>query len=298
MLGSLYVGTVSFLTIFTEGVVEKLIAAAIGLLIIPIGWLFLRLDHEGAQFPLDAIEEFGSAARYDIEVPASAWARQRSYEVAAQKFGADTIPPAQLEEICKLSPNSLLILTYGGSVVGYTDVYALRPEALHKFVTGEITERDFKPEMILAHPARGSASDLYLAGIMVVDCRSYEGKRQASMLIWALVELLARCFLGDDPVRLYALGWSDEGIALLEKANFTPVVVTKPRKDGCPLYTRSVTRSDCEQWLQPRNWAQFCRLTIACEMPPSRTGKRRRRPQLDNVKEPQGSKMPVSPAGS
>lgn len=172
MLVSLCIATVSFLTIFIEGAQEKIVAAGGALSIFPLGWLLLKLEDTGAQIPLDAVEEFGSPGGYEIIIPAPPWARQRSYQVVEEKFGSDTITPAVLEEICTRSPNSLIVLTYGGAVVGYTDVYTLEPAALDKFVTGQISERELTAEMIVAHPARGTVTDLYLAGIVVTDCQT------------------------------------------------------------------------------------------------------------------------------
>lgn len=275
----LYIATVSFFTIFTEGTEQKITAAVASLVIFPVGWMIQKLSKGPSQIPFDAVEEFGSSHGYEIIVPTPLWARQSSYDVAQQKFGSDTIPPATLDEMGTRSPNSLLVLTYGGSVVGYTDVYAMEAKAVQRFLCGEISERDLTPEMIVAHPRPGTASDLYLAGIVVVDCQSYEGRRQASMLIWALVEMLAKCFLDGEPARLFALGWSAEGRALLEKASFSRVASTRSRKDGHPLYTRSTTRAECEQWLtRHRNWEGVCKLQIDCKAsrPPPRRRRRER----------------------
>jgi hypothetical protein len=273
---------VSFFTIFLDGTREKFVAAAASLILFPMGWLLIRWEARGAQLPLDVAEEFASSAGYEIIVPPPPWAKRKSYEIAEQKFGSDTIPPAQLDEITRLNPNSLLILTFGGAVVGYTDFYVLKPESLEKFIGGELTERELKPEMIVPHPKRGTVTDIYMAGITVIDCHTYEGKRQASMLIWALVDLLAQCFLDERPVRLFALGWSGEGRGLLEKAGFQRIRTAKPRRDGYPLYTRSATRADCEEWLRThRNWTGVCELRIECDLslPPEPVRRRRSRRQ-------------------
>jgi hypothetical protein len=151
--------------------------------------------------------------------------------------GVAPLPVERYEQWLLINPNIFVCLFgHDRRVLGYFDVFPLRGDFMNLLVEGRVGERDIRREHILRPRQASSASDLYLGGIAVAEPTAHAGKRNATMLLWALLNYMETFYTGNGSRSLYAEAATPEGEGLLQKFRFELVGSAKGRKDPHPLY--------------------------------------------------------------
>ncbi len=110
---------------------------------------------------------------------------------AAVYPGVRPLPLDRYEQWLMINPHLLTCLfDPRGRVVGYFDVFPLRQDFMQMLVEGVCGEQDIRREHIMTPQHAAAAGRIYLGGIAVAGHERPEGRRHASMLVWALARYL------------------------------------------------------------------------------------------------------------
>jgi hypothetical protein len=179
----------------------------------------------------------------------STLARQANV-LAGEFYGRDTIPFDRYEQWRLKNPRILVCLTdVNNQVAGYFDLLPIRPATMDLFVRGQVTEGSFTHDDLCTTSAGTRCDRLYLGGIAVREPETYAGRRNASILVWALLKFI-ECFHAVGKERtLYALASTPEGEELLHRFGFTLAATARDRNDHHNLYSLNFSRESLRQTL-------------------------------------------------
>lgn len=178
-------------------------------------------------------------------------------------YGNEVIPFEKYEQWWNKNPQILSCLTtFDGEVLGYFDVFPLKQTFLDGFIAGELLEEDLTYEDILAPSESIFCCQLYLGGIAVKSSNTFVGSRNATILLWGLLQYLKAFYPGNRARMLYALGSTAEGETLLNKFNFTAASPAEKRADRHNLYTVPFTPLLLDNYLSLiQDWSADCKIS-------------------------------------
>jgi hypothetical protein len=192
-----------------------------------------------------------------------------------------TIEPDTFEQFRVKNPYILACLTDSQSqFVGYFDAIPLRESFAKPFLQGLVTEAQITHEDVLAPEQMPSCRYLFISGFAVKGPLAYSGRRNASILAWALLKYLDYFYSSARPLT-FALGATAAGNELLLRFRAKRQAQAGTRLDGYKLYSIVLSHNEIDRRLACLpSWEHLCSLdwTPIVERPKGEP-RRRRRPQ-------------------
>lgn len=151
--------------------------------------------------------------------------------------GVEPPPLDRYQRLVAVNPALLTVLFDSNRrVVGYFDIYPLRPDFGNLLFKGLRGELDARPEHILPPEEAWQTKRLYLAGLAVDNPGSIRGGRRALIMCWGLLEYLQHFYGGVSDREIFAEAVTHEGRAILERFGFMLESPATQRKDPYPMY--------------------------------------------------------------
>jgi hypothetical protein len=230
---------------------------------------------------LPAPDELPLKAVGRLQWPGTGALARQANAMAASFYGREAIPFDRYELWRLTNPNILVCLTdETNEVVGYFDVLPLKHEAMEMFIQGRLLESEFQHQDLYAADAMDQCHRLYLAGIAVRHPEHHADKRNAAILVWALVKYLEHFYGRDGHEReLFALASTKEGEDLIRGFPFEVARPAEAREDHHNLYRLRISNGTLRQVLTVMpDWGNVVALPwqaqSAHEIPTPRAGKR------------------------
>jgi hypothetical protein len=120
-------------------------------------------------------------------------------------------------------------------IVGYFDILPFNEEYTERFISGELEEKDIKPEFILCESEMKNCKTIYFAGIAVAQNCNEIIRIFGGPLIYAAISFIELFFDLEQDVKIIALPVTECGKRLLKNFKFTILVEACNRKDGFDL---------------------------------------------------------------
>jgi len=180
-----------------------------------------------------------------VECPCSSSLAQQASQLAQECYGTHfTISATTYNAIWLKNPEVLVTLVNEeGSLLGYFDVIPLKDAFAQLFIEGRVTEDQLRHEDVCAVSERAHCKYLFIAGLAVRSPESFSGRRNASMLVWALLQYLKHYYCPMQPLA-FAVAATQEGGDILRRFKLKLTTDADNRPDKFRLY--SVSLSDYE----------------------------------------------------
>jgi hypothetical protein len=160
-------------------------------------------------------------------------------ELEALMYSADAVPFEVLGDWYLKNPRGFWILKRDGRRVGHIDLLPVKPEALEKFVRGEIVEREIRGVDLYSPADRSLARKLYVESVAVSPAEARPGL--VSHLLSRFHELVD-CLADPNQVSaVYAIAATGAGQRFLNHLGFSVVQAGRDRKDGHDLFAAQLT---------------------------------------------------------
>lgn len=200
-----------------------------------------------AQLSVDDVlpEEIGHVMRTHIECPCSSGTAQQAGRLAQECYGTDyTISATTFDAIRLKNPDVLAALVNEeGRFLGYFDVIPLKDAFAQLFIEGRVTENQLRHDDVCAVSELTHCKYLFVSGLAVWSPESFNGRRNASMLVWALLRYLEHYYGSIQPL-IFAVAATKEGDDLLRRFKLKLTTDAANRPDNSRLY--SVRLNDYE----------------------------------------------------
>ena len=172
-----------------------------------------------------------------------------------------TIEPEIYEQLRVKNPYILACLTdRRGKFLGYFDAIPLEASFANAFLKGTVTEAQITHEDVLGPEKMHLCKYLFIAGLAVAESTSYAGKRNANILVWALLRYLAHFYSTAKPV-CFAVAATKEGDHLLQRFNVSLRSEAITRADRYRLYSIELNREQITNRLgYLPDWQLLCTL--------------------------------------
>ena len=222
-------------------------AVALALLSLAVALVASRKQMLEAQLSVDDVlpEEIGHVVRTRVECPCSSGVAQQASRLAQECYETHfTISATTFDAIRLKNPEVLAALVKEeGSLLGYFDVIPLKDAFAQLFIEGRVTEDQLRHDDVCAVSERAHCKYLFISGLAVWSPESFSGRRNASMLVWALLRYLEHYYGSMQPL-VFAVAATNEGDDLLRRFRLKLTTDAASRPDHYRLY--SVRLSDYE----------------------------------------------------
>jgi hypothetical protein len=221
--------------------------AALALLSLAIALAASRKQMLEAQLSVDDVipEEMSRIVRTRVECPCSSDVAQQASRLAQECYGTHfTISATTYDAIWLKNPEVLAALVNeDGNLLGYFDVIPLKDAFAQLFIEGRVTEDQLRHDDVCTVSERAHCKYLFIAGLAVWSPESFSGRRNASMLVWALMRYLEHYYGSMQPLT-FAVAATKEGGDILRRFKLKLTTDAANRPDNFRLY--SVRLSDYE----------------------------------------------------
>jgi hypothetical protein len=172
-----------------------------------------------------------------------------------------TIGPDLYEQLRVKNPYILACLTdLRGKFLGYFDAIPIRDGFAEAFLRGSLTESQITHEDVLPPAMTRDCKYLFIAGLAVHNPNTHAGRRNANILVWALLKYLAHFYGSTQPLS-FAVAATKEGGHLLQRFGIRLQAEGTQRADGYQLYSMVLTREEVNKRLAYLpDWQLLCRL--------------------------------------
>jgi hypothetical protein len=205
-------GFLALIEIFAPEIISRYLKAAV---LISFVLVLIKLVLQRAEV-LPDIKEADLSRKYKIDIPCTMFDLNEAIKIASYHFKNYTIKPEVVRRNRELNQYSFVIVRDNNDrVLGFIDLFYLRPDILKALVKGSIAEPNLLPEHIISST---QTNDLYLAGFAVApDVPKFEKVKLAHSLVYAMLQMISkRANNGADPVGLYTIGYSRPGRRWIE----------------------------------------------------------------------------------
>jgi hypothetical protein len=220
-----------------------------------------------------------------IHCPVDLKLASKAISLARDCFAASvSIEPSAYEQLRVKNPYILGCLTdHDGEFLGYFDAIPIREEFARPFLQGFVTEAQITHEDVLAPKELASCRYLFIAGIAVCDPETHAGRRNASILVWALLKYLERFYRSAKPLA-FAVAATKSGDDLLRRFKLPLQGDAASRADKYKLYSIQITSEEIARRLACLpDWSKLCVLDWQPESRAHKSGKKTRRPRLPDA---------------
>lgn len=131
-----------------------------------------------------------------------------------------------------------VVVNHQSQIVGAVGIWALSEQRIRMLISGQITEGELKPE-VYDELHQNPSQFWYISGIVAEPGLQKTLGTPLRRLLHSGVRAWAASPHLKFPVHCYALGYSLDGIALLDKLKFEVIKQPDELPDGLPLYWRS-----------------------------------------------------------
>jgi GNAT superfamily N-acetyltransferase len=145
-------------------------------------------------------------------------------------FEASSVPTEVQYTWWKTQPEGVLALQHGDEVVGGISFWSVSEQVFRGLYDGLLRERDIVLSPIVPAPK----GFMYLSEIAIAP--PYRGRGHTMLLLEAFLQSVRQRLHIYPSIAVLALGYSEGGMAVLEKINFRQVRTAADTKDGMPLY--------------------------------------------------------------
>jgi hypothetical protein len=222
-------------------------AVALALFSFAVALIASRKQILEAQLSVDDVlpEDIGHAVGTRVECPCSRGVVQNASRLAQDCYGTHfTISATTYDAIWLKNPEILAALVNEeGSLLGYFDVIPLKDAFAQLFIEGRVTEDQLRHDDVCAMSEREHCKYLFIAGLAVWSPESFSGRRNASMLVWALLRYLEHYYGSIQPLA-FAVAATKEGYDILRRFKLKLTTEGANRPDKFRVY--SVCLSDYE----------------------------------------------------
>ncbi|HXR46680.1 MAG TPA: hypothetical protein VN784_04500 [Candidatus Limnocylindrales bacterium] len=222
-------------------------AVALTLISLAVALAASRKQMREAQLSVNDVlpEEIGHVARTRVECPCSSGVAQQASRLAQECYGTHfTISATTYEAIWLKNPEVLAALVNEeGNLLGYFDVIPLKDAFAQLFIEGRVTEDQLRHDDVCTVSERAHCKYLFVAGLAVWSPESFSGRRNASMLVWALLRYMEHYYGSMQPL-VFAVAATEEGDDILRRFKLKLTTDAVNRPDNHCLY--SVRLSDYE----------------------------------------------------
>ncbi|AFL86413.1 hypothetical protein Terro_0061 [Terriglobus roseus DSM 18391] len=154
--------------------------------------------------------------------------------------GLDVIPEATMLGWFHGNPNGFFTFWHGEQRIGNFDILPLRPAVMQLFVSGNLLEKDIRPEDLIPAAESHAIRDLHWESI-VVDPAFLGARRPMTRLFeQTFLTTLAHLCPIDQVGNIYAIAASDPGERLLRRTGLSKIAEAATRLDGHPLFRGNV----------------------------------------------------------
>jgi hypothetical protein len=167
-------------------------------------------------------------------------------KIANTSFGKKDALNFRAINVWRKRNNLILSLFYDeeNRVKGYFDVFPLEEEFELKLREGKLSEKDIGYESMLSPKVMYYSKIIYIGGIAVVNPETYEGKKNATLMLRALFKYLTIFYCFKEPVTICATAATKCGEQLLQRFGFEIYKEGKFRHDNHDYYVRKVTNKE------------------------------------------------------
>lgn len=196
-----------------------------------------------------------------------------------------TIGPDLYEQLRVKNPYILACLTdRRGKFLGYFDAIPLKESFAEAFLRGSLTETQITHEDVLPAEKMRQCKYLFIAGLAVHNPNTHAGRRNANILVWALLKYLTH-FYGSARPLSFAVAATKEGDHLLHRFRINLRAEATGRADGYRLYSLVLTREEIAKRLAYLpDWQLLCLLDWAQMRASGKHRNSQRRPPLPATK--------------
>jgi hypothetical protein len=184
-------------------------------------------------------------------------------------------------EIWKENPNILVALTGAkGEFLGYFDVIPLKCSFAEFFLAGRVSEKDITKDDVVKPDEVDKCKHLYISGLAVENWETYHGQTNANILVWGLLKYLDH-FYSRQNCFAFAVAVTKDGDELLRSFHFDLLSEGSCRRDKCPIYGLTLTRSAIlERLACVLDFSLLCVVDWSTKKDENRTSTTPRRPAL------------------
>jgi hypothetical protein len=172
-----------------------------------------------------------------------------------------------------------------GDFLGYFDAIPLRESFAQSLLRGIVTENQVSEVDVMPPEEMASCKYLFISGLAVLDPESHIGRRNASILVWALLNYLDEYYRSARPI-VFAIASTEQGNDLMRRFRLPLSCHASQRIDKYPLYALRLTKDEITRRLACLpDWSQLCTLEWRAserKLKPSRH--KQRRPPLPKTK--------------
>ena len=170
-----------------------------------------------------------------------------------------TIDPQNYNAIWAKNPNVLACLTTdSGQFLGYFDVIPLKSSFAEMFIAGKLTEDQLTHDEVCLPSEAPYCRYLFVSGLAVLQSDSFVGRRNASLLVWALLKYLDHYYSPTHPTT-FALAATKEGDDLLNRFRLNVAGERESRADHYKLYSLHLTKEEIARRLACLpDWSGLC----------------------------------------
>ena len=192
-----------------------------------------------------------------------------------------TIGPDLYEQLRVKNPFILACLTdRRGKFLGYFDAIPIRESFAGTFLGGRVTETQITHEDVLPPEEMHKCKYLFISGLAVHNPNTHAGRRNANILVWALLKYLAH-FYGSAKPLAFAVAATKEGDHLLRRFRINLQAEATSRADGYRLYSLVMTREEIAKRLAYLpDWQLLCLLDWVKAPKSGKQHSAQRRPSL------------------
>jgi len=184
--------------------------------------------------------------------------------------------------------NSLILTcltSRNGEFLGYFDAIPLRASFAESLLRGIVTENQITHEDVISPNEMASCEYLFISGLAVLEPESHIGRRNASMLVWALLNYLNEYYLSAKPI-VFAIASTEQGNDLMRRFRLPLGCEASRRIDRYPLYALRLSKEEIARRLACLpDWSQLCTLEWRSTKRRSKSSSQKhRRPPLPKTK--------------
>ena len=207
-------------------------------------------------------EEMDHSVPIRVECPCSSSVAQQASSLAQECYETEfTISPPTFGAIRSKNPDVLAALVNKeGSVLGYFDVLPLKDAFAQLFIEGRVTEDQLRPEDVCTVSERSHCNYLLISGLAVWSPESFNGRRNANMLVWALLQYLEHHY-GSSQALVFAIAATKAGDNLLRRFKLKLTTDAANRPDKYRVYSVRLSRNEIARRLACLpDWSGLCTL--------------------------------------
>lgn len=181
--------------------------------------------------------------------------------LAQYYYGGTSISPVHYEPLRVKNPYILAcLLGSRGDFLGYFDVIPLKESFATLFLQGRVTEKDMTHEDIFAPQEMVLCRHVYISGVAVCDPDTHTGRRNAHILVWALLKYIDYFYSEAKPFA-FASAVTKDGEKLLRSFKLQVVNEADKRADGHTMYGLQLSHDEITKRLTCLvDWSLLCSL--------------------------------------